>query len=519
MSDLSAAAPAPAPAESMPAQPPRRGLLERIGDRLNPILVREVHQALGGKAFVVTAALALLAITIIALVVASKDEVSPRDGAEAFLNTLHVLIPILFFIVPFQAFLSMRAEVGGGTVEHLLMSRLSPAGIVRGKLMATTVQFAIYLAIFSPLLAMTFLLRGVDVPTIAVMVTLAFIVALACSALGIACGALCRWKALFKVVPFAIMLIGLGWLTGGAIEVVDEIVRDMRRVLAADQFMHWFTSIVTVPIVATLLFGMIGSSALAHPYENRSTKFRIFSIGFVLLAFGWTIHNYKRMAPAGVRRYFDLGDQLLFAGAMCALALCLFPFFAATEAQALSPRVRRHVPRNPLLAMLVAPLLPGCGRGLVFALGLSGLVVVGVWLLPSVYDEAPADGWAWMSLIAAWLYVIFFSAVGCRVRSALSDAESRNWWARATVPILLLAGTLLPLLASVVAGRSVMRSWSPLHLLNPFYTLDRIRLNESEIMGWLVGFTLLAVLLNVVVMVRGIREVAAASRDRRARAP
>jgi hypothetical protein len=518
---MSAAAPAPTPApvEPVAAQPPRRSLLERIGDRLNPILVREVHQALNGKAFVVTAALALLAITIIALVVASQDEVSPRDGAEAFLNTLRVLIPILFFIVPFQAFLSMRAEVGGGTVEHLLMSRLSPAGIVRGKLLATTVQFAIYLAIFSPLLAMTFLLRGVDVPTIAVMLALAFIVALACSALGIACGALCRWKAFFKVVPFAIMLIGLGWLTAGAIEIVDELVRDMRQVLAADEFLHWFTSLVAVPIVATLLFAMIGSSALAHPYENRSTKFRLFSIGFVLLTFGWTIYNYKRMGPGSLRTYFDLGDQLLFAGAMCAVALCLFPFFAATEARALSPRVRRHVPRNPLLAMLVAPLLPGCGRGLVFTLGLAGLVLGGAWLLPSLYDAPAGDSWAWTSLIAAWLYVIFFSAVGCRVRSALSDAESRNWWARATVPIMLLAGTLLPLLASVVAGRSVMRSWSPLHLLNPFYTLDRLRRDEAEIMGWLVGFTLLAVVLNLVVMVRGIQEVAAASKNRRARAP
>ena len=509
------------PVEPAPADPSRRGWFARMSDRLNPILVREVHQALNGKAFVATAALALLAILTIALVVASEDDVSPREGAEAFLNTVYVLIPILMFIVPFQAFFSMRSEVGGGTVEHLLMSRLSPASIVRGKLLATTVQFAIYLAIFSPLLAMTFLLRGVDVPTIAVMLTLCFIMALACSALAIACGALCRWRAFFRVIPFAIVLIGLGWITGGAIDTLEDIIYSLRRSLANDEFFYRFMTMITVPLVATILFAMIGASALAHPYENRSTRFRIFAVGFVVLVFGWTIYNYNRSlasSSSSMRSFFDLSRQLLMAGSMCGMFLCLFPFFAATESPALSPRVRRHVPRSRLLAALVAPLLPGCGRGLVFTVMLSGLVLAGARWLPGFWSASPVHEREWYLLLTVWLYITFFSAIGCFVRNLMPNVETRNWWARAILPALLLFGVLVPLLVSVGGGRSIMTRWSPLHLFNPFFSLSFLRNERWEILGWLISATVVLLLINLPTMVRGIREVMVASRNRRNRA-
>ena len=495
------------------------GLFARLSDRLNPILVREVHQALGGKGFVVTASLALLAILIIALTVATQEEVSPRDGADAFLYTLQVLIPILFFIVPFQAFLSTRSEVGGGTVEHLLMSRLSPGAIVRGKLYAATVQFMIYLAIFSPLLAMTFLLRGVDVPTIAIALAQAFVFALGCSALAIACGSLCRWPAFFKVIPFAVVLVGLGGFTMAAMAGADEILDELRTALSEDAFTYWMGSLALMPLTGSVFFAMIGSAALAHPYENRSTKFRIFAFAFVAISFGWTLYTYSQPLGRAVRPYAELGDQLGVAASMCALVLALFPLFAATEAPELTPRVRTRVPRNPVLAFLATPFLPGCGRGLLFSLLLAATTLLSLKLLPALWGAPPMTGALRERLLAAWLYLVLFAAIGCRVRASLSSAETRNWWARATLPGLLLVGTFVPLLLSLIAGRGVLFGWNPLHLLNPFLTMDRMRYAADEILGWLVAVTLLALLVNVVPVARGLREVLAASRDRRSRAP
>ncbi len=495
-------------------------LTTRLGDRVNPILIREVHQALNGRGFLVTAGLALLSIVVIALIVAAEDDISPREGEFFFTSTLMALVPILFFIVPFQAFLSMRAEVGGGTVEHLLMSRLTPGAIVRGKLIAATVQFVVYMAIFSPLIAMTFLLRGVDVPTIVVMLTLAFILALGSSAVAVACGALCRWKSFFKVIPFGIVLLGLGWVTGGSMVILEDIVRETRSALAEEDTLHWMSMMLTPVLVGVILCALIGASALAHPYANRSTAFRVFALLGLLISLGMALYNYDHQAARSLRYYLDLGAQLSTAITLTAVCLCLFPFFAATEAPRLTPRVANSVPRNPLLAFLVAPLLPGAGRGMVFTLLLTTLALTALYVLPNWWDGDPATAEAWRVTTATWLYVIIFAGVAGFVRNLLGPQPNRNWFARGVLPAMLFLGVILPLIFSAVGGRGPVRSWSVLYIFNPFYTLSRVvrwRM-EGEIMVWLWGLAVLAVLLNVVPMVRGVLEVLAAAKARRGRA-
>lgn len=520
MSDVAATLPGVPGSAGRPATEPRDGIRGWLSERLNPILVREVHQALNGRVFLFTAGLAFLAVFVIALLVAADDEVSPRAGAEAFLNTLYVLVPILLFIVPLQAFFSTRSEVGGGTVEHLLLSRLRPAQIVRGKLISTTVQFVLYLAIFAPLLALTYLLRGVDIPTIAFVLAMAFLLALASSALAVACGALCRWRAAFRVLPFAIVLLGLGWLTVTVLATLRFTLRGASRIFDADTPLSALFDLAGPPLVATVLFALIGSSALAHPNENRSTGFRVFALGFLLLALGWTLFNYERM-DAAMRSYFPLGEQLSAAVITCGFILGLFAFFASTESPRLSPRVRRHVPRNRILAGLVAPLLPGSGRGLLFVVLLAAVAMGGTVLLPEVWGDGsdksnPIDD---QMAVGVWCYVVLFSALGCALRGRLAPVDTRNWWARALLPVLMMLSALVPLLVGVVGStRSVMRRWSPLQLFNPFASLSHLG-EKTTVMSWLAAATGVALVVNIAAMVRGVSEVMEASRQRRRRAP
>jgi ABC-type transport system involved in cytochrome c biogenesis permease component len=119
---------------------------------------------------------------------------------------LHARAEILTLLVglsPFIAFLSMRQEVSSGTVEHLMLSKLSPGAVVRGKLAAAVVQIVVVISLFAPLLALTWLLRGVDVRTIAALLTLALIAGISAVSVGICGGALCRWppaRAIFVVI-------------------------------------------------------------------------------------------------------------------------------------------------------------------------------------------------------------------------------------------------------------------------------------------------------------------------------
>ena len=193
--------PAPARAGALP-------LTERLSDRLNPILLREVQQALNGRAFLVTVFLALLGIVIVALSYAGGGDLQRSTGREALTVALMILAPMVGLIVPFIAFLSMRQEVSSGTVEHLMLSRLTPGSVVRGKLAAAVVQIVVVISLFAPLLALTWLLRGVDVGTIAALLTLALLGGIGSVSVGICGGALCRWPPARAIL---VVILALGF--------------------------------------------------------------------------------------------------------------------------------------------------------------------------------------------------------------------------------------------------------------------------------------------------------------------
>lgn len=493
-----------------------------FSDRLNPILVREVNQALGGKALLWTGVIALTATVVIALYVAARGEEAAYKGARAFATALYALVPILFFVVPLQAYLSTRQEVTSGTVDHLLLSRLGPGAIVRGKLVAVTVQFVLYLAIFAPLLAMTFLLRGVDIPTIACSIVAIFVFGLAACALAVACGALSRGPVLFRVLSAVFAILGLSIFTFIAIGQIAMSTMGF-GVLRLMDIWNGILVFGVPALAAIVLFMLVGRSALTHPYENRSTPFRVFAV--VSLPVGFTVMA-ERMLAAG---FPGLGPSeipiswFLEVAAVFAAPLGVFVLFAATEETALSPRVFSRVPRRLLLAFLAIPFLPGRGRGLLFgiflfafALGMAPLFALLVGVKAGSRDDRELG-----VAVLAWLYVLFYAGLGSFVRGRLGPGERGNRIARYAVLLVLLAGILLPPMIEVIVAGHASRTWSGLDILDPIATINAHdgRPQEPDAILALVGFmTALVLVLNVPAIGRSITEVFRASGARRNRA-
>ena len=88
------------PMEPAAPQPIEQGWASRLSDFLNPILVREVQQAVKGRVFFLLVFAALLFSVILAGVVASFHNVSYRSGQQAFSWGLAALVPLAFFVVP-----------------------------------------------------------------------------------------------------------------------------------------------------------------------------------------------------------------------------------------------------------------------------------------------------------------------------------------------------------------------------------------------------------------------------------
>src|SRR5690606_31695767 len=109
---------------------------ERCADRVNPIFLRELQQALNAKSFLGVVALALATVFFIGLMIALRVDRELESGRGVFIPTLMVLLPVMTMVLPMQAFNSMQHELREGAIDQLLMSELTPRRIVRGKLLA-----------------------------------------------------------------------------------------------------------------------------------------------------------------------------------------------------------------------------------------------------------------------------------------------------------------------------------------------------------------------------------------------
>ncbi|MCA8965509.1 MAG: hypothetical protein H6838_18515 [Planctomycetes bacterium] len=492
--------------------PDRLDLLTRLSDRLNPILVREVQQAVKGRVFVLTVLGALFVNVIIALVVASNYKGGATGGRGAFDAGLATLAPLLLFIVPMQAYQSMQSELRGGMIEQLLMSELRPLRIVAGKLGAAMVQFVLYLSVLSPLLATSYLLRGVDLPTIAVCLSCALVFCVAATSFAIA-AALQGMLPAMRPIAWLGMAFGLGSASLGMVGYIGsgQCLRDVGWLLRSSEFGMVTSAVLCGAIAGTALMALVAQAYLAHTFENRSTGFRVFLLLAPPLSFAW-VYTFVQASHRD--------DVVPVATFLLSLLGIVFGIFMVSEQQKLSPRVRAHVPRNAALAACSSIFLPGRDRGMAcwiaYFVLLAGLALV-LW---------PATGRGFLNMPQSFArvstltlaYAAIYLTLGKWLRGRLPETVVFNHGARFLMPLLVVVGCLLPLLFDVLVIGGV-DNWHFGHLLNPFWTIDRaVRDSGAAIRGlvWTLGGGCLLVQLPA--MVRGLLEVTAAAAARRAQA-
>jgi hypothetical protein len=209
-------------------------------------------------------------------------------------------------------------------------------------------------------------------------------------------------------------------------------------------------------------------------------------------------------------------DEGLPAVSIMALILGVpFFVFAATEEQALSPRVRRDVPESAARATRLAFFLPGGGRGLLWCVMMALLLTSAPSAIASAFS-IPVDDEPTRAVNALALYGVGYAALGTLVRRFFGPGPAGSWWSRLVVLGAIVAGTLISVLVTVLAG---MNEWNPVHVVNPFFTVVAHASDDADaaILLLVLGDILL-LLLTIGAMGGGLTEVAQASAARRERA-
>ncbi|MDF1797629.1 MAG: hypothetical protein P1V81_00505 [Planctomycetota bacterium] len=505
----------------MSASPEPKGLaalVARIDDRLNPVLVKEVRQALRGKQFRSSFGFTLTISAIVAVSIvlgsAPRAEWVPI-GPPFFIGVFSCLAVAVIGFVPMAAFQSMGSEWDENTYDMLSLSHLRPRHIVLGKLLSAGIQALLYFSVFGFFSVFTFLLGGVDLSIVMVAIPLLAVISLALSSVAVGLSSLSQ-KRMVRVVLMVVLSAGLVGAIFGSIGMVVQSV-EFSIDFSLPEVQAAISGMLVSSFVLGGLFFVLACSRLAHPEENRSTGLRVFGFALVLVGMYWIGWLFEQIGQAEVIGFLSCG---------VVLAVTLVGTFFTTEREALGRRVAVHLPSNNLARFALLPWLPGGGRGTLWVLGMHGLTLAWAWMLlnslPSATSLtgitmiAPADAHENFGLVlTAVSYSLIYLMVPSALRSNRTAELKPSMQARVAIPVLFLAGMLLPAILGFMVGDRDLAEAE--HIGNPFWALDRIsRIGDEPFLGSLMGPILilagLALVLQLPRVVRAILEVLRAPR-------
>ncbi|MCY2961369.1 MAG: hypothetical protein NTY35_14495 [Planctomycetota bacterium] len=475
-------------------------------DRLNPVFLKELRQALRGRTFAVLFPATVAIAVALAITVLVDHPGQANLGPDVFLPVIVVLGVAALGLVPFSTFQSMAGEWDEGTQDLLVLSHLSPSRIVLGKLLTAAVESGLYVLAFLPLLLFTFLLTGVDVRDILFLVAGLYGASLAMSCVAMTLAGLSRVRFWRVILLVALGGLGFAALLGG-IELVDQFVargRGLGSTFASDEALAL--------VVLVLVFGSLGFSfaatRIAHPEDDRSGPVRV-TVTVLLLGF----LTWLTVSPPG-----PLTAQVVERVAMAfGVITAMFAVFFVTEPERLPRRTATRIPAHPALAFLAAPFLPGGGRGVLWWLLQLGVLLTWAVLLPLAPSPAFTGGWSrsiadvllhWAALMAYFVvYLAGFSLAMTRLRERSSGPLA----ARLILPSVAILSMVLPIMIGFLLDQQKWRNGD--HALMPFWAATAGEAQGVRLVAILVAAVVL--LANGPRMMRSFREVLAASRARR----
>ncbi len=480
-------------------------LLETVGDRANPILVKETRQSLKSRQFVVTFMLLLAASWFIFTlgVMLGGDAIEfGAIGNEFFWFFYVILAFAVLVLVPFSAYRSLLAEKDQTTYDLLSITTLSPRQIVWGKLLSALVQVLIFYSAIAPFIAFTSLLQGFDFVMVGFMLIATLLLSMLSVMIAIASSAMTKqrqYQAFTSLLMLGLLIIQTMFL----LSIVGSFVGTFSLV---DREAWWTLAFGTVVVASYfLLFQKVATAHLTFESDDRTSGIRlVFSGQFLLLWGGIMVMTW--LAPAT----FRLDESLLIPAIVVSfIHWGAVGIFAVTEDPYLSRRVRRNLPQNRLRRLLFAPFLQGGHRGYVYILlHLAILTTICVVTVPML---GGSSNWSLDVPLAMTCYLVIDLGIACALaRWCLGlSSDIRAGHVRVLTMILLAIGCLLPY-APLLWKPWFDQSYNLSMLLNPFATFYHLSDDGSyapviiPVLG--IG-AVLAVVVNLRAIKQGIAEI------------
>ena len=334
----------------------------QLGDKINPILVKETRQSLKSRQFVATFSMILFAA--VAWTIAGSLSMMPQiytspSAPRMMIGYYAVLALPMLLVVPLAAYRSLESEIDDGTLELLSITTLSPWQIVLGKLASASLQMLLYFVTLFPCLAYAYSLRGIDLPTTLLLVASLAVAGLLMTVLGLffaptAKGRTGRISAMLTLIVLLVLAeYGVGSVVVGMILYGNPL----------SQAELLFTVLATTGLAVLLGHLLLTATAaqLTPETENRSTSLRL---SLLALTSGCIVTMALAILVLG-----EPGFMVYAVGLFIIAGLWTFcGSLMVSERATITPRIRRELPSSFLGRLFLTWLTPGPTTGLVFTI-------------------------------------------------------------------------------------------------------------------------------------------------------
>jgi hypothetical protein len=482
--------------------------LEGLGDRFNPIVVKEMRQALKSRQFVGTFLLLLLAAWAGSIFGVSSLGASIDYGSPAltfYAGFLFALSAASLVIVPFWTFRSIVEERTETTLELLQITALSPVEIVHGKTLSAMVQVLVYYCALAPFIAFTALLPGFDVVHVAFSLVMLLITALCFSMVALAIGAHAR-KATSQAFG-SLVVIALAF--GGMMAFFSFMTAAGENIRFDDADTWWGLALfVYLGLSSGYLCQQGAVAQLTFESDNRSTRIRLAATAQWFVSWiGLLAFLFMRVRP----QISTEGSTTILTASVTYITI--MGLFFTSEPDSLSRRVSRGLPRSRALRVVWAPFLPGGARGLLFAI--LSLATVGLFatvLLPQLTGiHMLNDRQTTRYAIALVCYSLIYLGAGAALARLLRRVM-HNVHSFSVLLILVLANVLLIVAAQVLhfLSRSPIPTTELYDVINPVLTLRAIAgadFSSVDFIACLVVAAVVAMAANVSALWHGMSAI------------
>lgn len=454
--------------------------LNRLGDRINPIVVKETRQAVNSR-IVATFLLLFLTIELVVMVLliteresAGADEVNLAAGRDVFLVVQGILVGACMILIPTMTGVRLAVERSDVNVDLLFISSLSPRAVVFGKLMAAAALALLMFSAAAPFMTFAYVLRGLDLPTIFLVLLADFLGVVFSTSFLVFLASIPANRGLRMLlgVPglVGISYIGAGLLAGSSGFLEEGLPFDM----STGEFWLGVAGLAFVILACVGLFFVWSVALVSPPAANRAHAVRLYTtIVWLLEGVGCTIwsEQLKRQEP------------LVLWGLVGMVWFSLQMLIATSERDSWGPRVARTIPRSPLRRCLAFLYYSGAAGGFLFGFLGCAASVAAIALAEELYPTMRGNRepmWEAAALIGG--YTFCYCQSGIVLRRLVGGAQFRIGASWLLAVILFGFGCAIPFM---LAFALFDRYHSPLsdvwfYMTNPFITIEDARRPNSQ---------------------------------------